>query len=155
MPAALIARSARSLGGPLADPLRSAGLLILRVTLGVQMLALHGWPKLTDFSDIAPNFPDPIGVGSQLSLALAVAAEVGASILIVLGLATRLAAVPFAFTMLVAAFIVHGADPWSDRELALVYLGGAVTLVLAGPGGWSLDRVIAGRLLAEPDPKKA
>jgi uncharacterized membrane protein YphA (DoxX/SURF4 family) len=40
---------------------------------------------------------------------------------LVLGLATRLAAFPLLFTMLTAAFFIHGDDPWAKKELAVLY----------------------------------
>ena len=38
------------------------GLTILRVSLGLTMLLAHGLPKLMGFANIAPYFPDPLGV---------------------------------------------------------------------------------------------
>lgn len=127
------------------DALTSSGLLVLRLGVGAMMLLLHGWGKLAMYGDLAGRFPDPLGLGSQASLALAVLAEVGCALLVVIGLGTRLAAIPLLITMIVAAFIVHGDDPWSKKELALLYAAPMVTLILAGPGRWSLDEVIARR----------
>lgn len=114
------------------------GLLVLRVAVGCLML-VHGVPKLMGFSEMADKFPDPIGLGSQLSLIMAIGAEVGCSILLILGLGTRLAAIPLAFTMIIALFVVHGSDPWKVKELAAVFLATYVVIILAGPGGFSLD----------------
>jgi putative oxidoreductase len=60
--------------------------------------------------------------------------------LLILGLGTRLAAMPLAFTMMVALFVVHAEDPWKVKELAAVYLGVYLALILTGPGDFSLDR---------------
>lgn len=122
--------------------LTSAGLLALRIAIGSLML-VHGTQKLLGFSQMADVFPDPIGMGSQLSLIAAIGAEVGCSLLVIFGLGTRLALVPLAFTMLVALVLVHSADPWSVKELAAVYLSVYVSLMIAGPGEFSLDRVLA------------
>lgn len=118
------------------------GLLILRVGVGGFMLLGHGWGKLTGFADLAGRFPDPIGVGSTASLVLAIFAEVVCALLVVVGLGTRFAAVPLLVTMLVAAGIVHGGDPWAKKELALVYAVPLLTLVFAGGGRFALDRVV-------------
>ena len=115
---------------------RDAGLLLLRLFAGGLMLVMHGLPKLLSFGDLLDSFPDPLGVGSAASLTLAVFAEVLCALAVVLGIGTRAAAVPLLVTMLVAAFIVHGADPWSKKELALVYAGMFATLVLLGGGRW-------------------
>jgi putative oxidoreductase len=118
-------------------------LLLLRLWIGLSMLLLHGWTKFTGFSDLSSKFPDPFGIGAQNSLILAVFAEVVCSILLVLGLFTRLAALFGAVTMAVAFFIVHKASltmgPGSG-ELAFIYLAGYLTLFFAGAGKYSLDR---------------
>ena len=119
----------------------STGLLVLRVAAGCLML-VHGWQKLAGFSEMAVEFPDPIGMGSQFSLVSAIGAEVGCSLLLIVGLGTRLAALPLAFTMIIALFVVHGADPWQKKELAAVYLSVYVAIGLAGPGKFSLDEIV-------------
>jgi len=122
----------------------SIGLLLLRVGIGCLML-VHGIAKVNGFGDLGAEFPDPIGVGSRLSLMLAIAAEVGCSILLILGLFTRLAAIPLAFTMIVAFFVVHRQDPWEAKELAGTYLVVYLSLILTGPGIFSLDHLWRGR----------
>lgn len=117
----------------------SAGLLLLRVGIGCLML-VHGVAKIQGFGEMSAAFPDPIGLGSKLSLIMAIGAEVGCSILLIVGLGTRLAAIPLAFTMLVALFIVHSADPWQAKELAATFLLVYVSLILTGPGRFSLDQ---------------
>lgn len=103
----------------------------------------HGFPKLQRLLAGEMQFGDPIGLGPEVSLVLTVFAEVVCSILIVLGLGTRLAAIPSIVTMAVAAFIVHGADPFGRKEMALLYLVGYVVLLLSGSGKFSVDRIIS------------
>lgn len=123
----------------------SLGLLVLRLGFGGLMLT-HGIPKLMNYSTLATQFPDPIGMGSQISLLLAIGAEVGCSLLLILGLFTRLATLPLIITMLVAALIVHGADPFAKKEAALTFLISYVTLLMTGPGRFALDAWIAPHL---------
>jgi putative oxidoreductase len=85
------------------------------------------------------EFGDPLGIGTRPSLVLAIVAEVGCSLLILLGLFTRFATLPLLFTMLVAAFIVHAADPLGKKELALLYALLFATLFFTGPGKYSID----------------
>lgn len=120
----------------------SIGLLILRLAAGTMMVYGHGWKKLMSFSEKAGTFPDPIGVGNELSMALAVGAEVGAAALLIVGLFTRLAAVPLMFTMIVAAFVVHGDDPFARKELALMYLSVFTALACVGAGRFSVDGAV-------------
>ncbi|RZO51654.1 MAG: DoxX family protein [Sandaracinaceae bacterium] len=115
------------------------GLLVLRVTIGSMMLLGHGLPKLMTFGEKLHRFPDPIGVGSEASLTLAVFAEVVCAGLIAVGFATRLATIPLLVTMLVAALVIHGDDPWARKEFALLYAVPALTLLLTGPGKLSVD----------------
>lgn len=117
----------------------SVGLLILRLFFGGLMLT-HGYPKLMKLIEGNLQFRDPIGIGEGFSLVLTVFAEFLCSIFIILGLYTRLSAIPLIVTMLVAAFIVHGSDPIGTQEKALLYLGAYLTLFFAGAGKYSLDK---------------
>jgi putative oxidoreductase len=120
--------------------LENVGLLILRVGIGGFMLFGHGWSKLLNFGQMATSFPDPIGVGSQISLALTVFAEVFCAFFIMIGLFTRYTVVPLVITMLVAAFIVHGGDPWGKKEFCLLYAIPLISLFFTGPGDFSVDK---------------
>lgn len=115
-------------------------MLILRLALGSFMIYGHGWRKLLKLLAGAPyKFADPFGLGAGASLFLATFAEVACAALLIVGLFTRMATIPLIVTMLVAAFIAHGADPFADKEMALLYLAGYVALALTGPGWYSLD----------------
>lgn len=115
------------------------GLLLLRASAGLLMLIQHGLPKLLGFSQKAATFSDPLGLGSTASLVLAVFAEVFCALFVVLGLGTRIAAVPLVVTMLVAAFVVHAGDPFAKKELALLYAAIFSVLILTGPGAFSVE----------------
>lgn len=144
------------------EGLRSIGLLILRVGVGGYM-ATHGWGKLQMvLAGDLEQFPDLIGIGSAPSLLLVTFAEFLCALLVVLGLATRLAAVPVVIAMGVAAFVAHAADPWTaeagvrlfqsgeaqswaSKEGPLLFLIPFLALVFTGPGGISLDALIRQR----------
>ena len=118
------------------------GILVLRLFFGGFMIILHGWGKMLKlFSEGPIEFGDPIGLGPTVSLGLTVFAEFLCSILIMLGLFTRWAAIPLIITMLVAAFIVHGPDPLMRKEKALLYLAPYIFLLLNGAGKYSLDHL--------------
>lgn len=106
-------------------------------------MLVHGVQKLMGFSALANVFPDPVGMGSQLSLTMAIAAEVGCSVLLILGLGTRLAVIPLAFTMIVALFVVHADDPWKVKELAAIFLTVYTAIFITGPGRCSLDAMFS------------
>lgn len=124
---------------PIASPAALHGwLLILRIAVAGMMLT-HGIPKLQNILAGNWEFGDPIGLGAELSLGLTVFAEVGCSLLILIGLFTRFATLPLLFTMLVAFFIVHGADEFGKKELPLLYALVYATLFFTGPGKYSAD----------------
>jgi putative oxidoreductase len=104
------------------------------------MIMAHGLPKLSSFSEKMETFPDPLGVGSTLSLSMAVFSEVFCSIFLLIGYKTRFFTAPLVITMLVAFFLVHGQDPFRDRELAFMYLLAYVAIMFTGAGKYSLDR---------------
>jgi len=115
-------------------------LLLLRLTAGFLMLT-HGVGKLSMLVGDAPiKFADPIGLGETVSLALAVFAEVVCSILLIFGIATRLAVIPLLITMLVAFFIVHQNDEFGRKELPLFYLMVYCCLAITGAGKYSADK---------------
>jgi putative oxidoreductase len=113
--------------------------LVLRITVAAFMLT-HGGPKLSKLlAGGEIQFADPLGLGPALSLGLAVFAEFFCSLLIGIGLGTRLAAIPLMITMLVAAFISHGPDPFRQKEMALLYFLFYLALLVIGSRKYSFD----------------
>lgn len=131
------------------DGVAAAGLLLLRAGVGLMMLLGHGLDKLRNFDTYqaswhVPDFFPFYFLTPSASLMATIAGEVVAAALLVLGLLTRPAAFLLGFVMVVAAFEVHGAAPWTAREgpskeLALLYLLPLVVLLLTGAGAWSAD----------------
>ena len=107
-------------------------LLALRILFGVLLMS-HGVQKWANFDAMSGSFPDPLGVGSQMSLMLA----------FIFGFLYRLAMIPMIFTMSMAFFVIHGNDPFSVKELAFIYLVVFVLMYIAGPGKYSIDHFIA------------
>jgi putative oxidoreductase len=124
----------------------SLALLILRLWLGLTMLINHGFGKLKDFSHLSGDFPDPLHIGHAASLVLVVFAEVVASVLLVMGLLTRFAALVLTINMAVAFFLVHkhSLSGSHSGELAFIYLAAYVVLFLAGAGKMSMDQSLFG-----------
>jgi putative oxidoreductase len=122
----------------------SLGLLILRVGVAGTMALRHGLPKLLEFSTSMHAFPDPLGLGSTLSLSLVVFAEFLCSILVLVGIFTRFSVIPLVIAMAVAFFIIHGSDPFMKKELALLYLTAFSCILATGPGRFSADTLFRG-----------
>ena len=126
-------------------PSRDLGLLLLRVAFGASLIGAHGWGKLVDFSERSSSFPGAFNIGSEASLALAVFAEVVCGLAVILGIGGRLPAAVLSAFFVVAFFMIHGGDPFGERELAFVYLVGFLTLFLTGPGRYSLGKLLRGK----------
>lgn len=122
-------------------------LLAARIVFGLLFLS-HGGAKIASFDALLDTFPDPLGFGSRFSLVLAIVAEGVCSALFIAGAFYRLALLPMIFLLSTAAFVVHRGDPFAAKELAVVYLLIFVFLFFTGPGRFSLDRLIALRLVA-------
>lgn len=114
------------------------GILVIRVLTSVLMIFPHGWSKLINFSSKLNTFPDPLGISSPLSLSATVFTEVFCSAAIIVGIKTRWAALALFFTMIVAAFVVHGQDPWMRKEKALLYAVVYLGLFFSGGGRYSV-----------------
>lgn len=117
-------------------------LLIARIGIAAFMLT-HGIPKMVMLLSGDPvTFPSLMGMSAELSLALAVFAEVVCSVFLLAGFATRLAAIPLIITMAVAALFIHAADSFGVKEPALLYLLVYLVLLLAGSGKYSMDYLL-------------
>jgi len=124
-------------------------ILFLRIAIAAFMIR-HGLPKLSKLlAGGEIQFGNPIGLGPALSLILVVFSEFVCSILIGIGLGTRLASIPLMITMFVAAFITHGPDPFGKKEMALLYLLFYLTLLIIGSRKYSIDYLLTRKISKE------
>ena len=115
-------------------------LLLLRITFGGLMLINHGLGKFDKFMAQDPiKFADPIGIGMEASLGLTVFGELICPLLIVVGLFTRWVSIPALITMLVAIFVIHWADPFGDKEKAILFAVPYLIFIIMGAGRYSID----------------
>lgn len=128
----------------LSDQKTNVSLLILRVVAGSVMIP-HGYNKLINFSEKSADFMSFLGLGSEISFGLLVGAEFFCSILLVAGLFSRFALIPLVIAMFVAAFKAHSGEIFGDGEMSFLYLACYFTLLIAGPGKWSIDHFLFGR----------
>ncbi|MBT8177808.1 MAG: DoxX family protein [Eudoraea sp.] len=115
------------------------GIALLRIFASAMMM-VHGFSKLQKLLNSDFQFANPVGLGETPSLFLTVIGEFVCPIFIIIGFKTRWAAAITAVTMGVAGFIHHRADPFSDKELALVYFVVFLAIALIGPGKYSVDK---------------
>ena len=129
--------------------LQSFGITVIRLVMGAVFIA-HGAQKLFGFGleGVAGGFAQ-MGIPlPTVSAYLVTGAELFGGIALVLGLFTRLATLPLAFSMLVAMVMVHAKAGFflpNGYEFVLTLLAGTVGLALAGPGALAVDNVIAAR----------
>ena len=119
------------------------GMLALRLGICGSLFLKHGYEKIFTFSQMAVNFPDPLHIGSTPSLICALIGDSVCSLLIVVGLATRLSALYSLSVILVAWGIVHhfiyfphSAD---HGQVCWLYIAGLIPILIAGPGRFSID----------------
>ena len=125
---------------------KNSVMLLVRLFIGISMILLHGLPKIEKyFAGGEIQFFDFLGIGVIATLILAIIIEIGCSILIMLGLFTRIAAVLLIFTMLVAAFGSHFSDGFKIMESSLLYLTVYALIWAFGPGDFSVDAMISKR----------
>jgi putative oxidoreductase len=113
-------------------------LLILRVGASVFMIH-HGYTKMTHFAEMQEKFINFLGFSGSVSLCLTIFAELFCSIVLLFGFLSRVVAIPLLFTMLVAVFVGHHGDIFGDGEHAALYILIYAAILIAGPGGYSLD----------------
>jgi putative oxidoreductase len=124
-------------------PKTDEALLVLRLLTAGPLFLKHGTEKLFTFSQMSAHFPDPLHIGVVPSLLFAALSDGICTLLLILGLATRWAALIIFVNIFVAWAFVHHFIFFGRQadhgELIVLYLGAMIALFLAGPGKYSLD----------------
>lgn len=122
-------------------------LLILRIWAGFLLFYCHGLSKLTHFSQMSGHFPNPLHIGSLPTLLFAALSDGVCSLLVLLGLATRYAALVVVINLAAAFTFVHhlALTGPHNGELPFLFFGAYLTLVIAGPGRFSIDAAFGRR----------
>ena len=126
------------------DKMRDAAPLILRVATGA-IFAMHGWQKLSAGVPNVSMFLGQLGFPApELFAVLLIAAELGGGILLILGLFTHWVAKVLAFVAVVALVLVHMKNGFfmsaGGYEFIMLLFAASFSLMVTGPGKWSLDR---------------
>lgn len=137
------------------DLVQPVFMLLIRLYIGYQS-AVSGWAHLTHVDQTADFFKSLNIPMPRLNVYIAGSTEVIGGILIGLGLASRLVAIPFVFNFLIAMVSVDLADPtlrdklfhiWRDQDFVLkddafpFFFVGLMVLIF-GPGKLSLDYLV-------------
>jgi putative oxidoreductase len=132
----------------LADTLTFLGPTLARLTIGLVFIGT-GWGKLHSLGQVTEFFASLHIPAPGFNARLAASTEFFGGLLILVGLGTRLAALPVAFTMVVAILTAKRAD--LDGVTALVgfeewsYFTMCIWLAVAGAGPLSFDALVSRR----------
>lgn len=135
------------------SPDGNLGLALLRVFAGIGMMT-HGIPKLKGGPETWAGLGSVLtGIGAPgpdvfWGFMAAVAEGIGGGLLL-LGAGTPVAAFLIAFTMGIAAFVVHAQDAFAKKEMALLYLFIALLFLFKGAGRYSVDALATRQLRGE------
>lgn len=132
--------------------LQSPFLLAVRLYWGWQFMQT-GWGKLTDIGKVV-NFFTTLGIlAPALNAYLISTLEFGGGLCLILGLSSRLIALPLAIDMLVAYIaadrealfsIISNPDKFTSAA-PYTFLIASLLVLIFGPGKASLDALLAGR----------
>lgn len=129
------------------DDLRPWGLTILRIAVGLTAF-MHGWQKLVD-NGVGATGDFFASLGIPMSDAAAVfvtGVELSGGAALILGVATRIAALLLVGDMAVAFLEVHRVNGFFAQnggyELVMLIAAGSLALLLTGPGAAALDNAL-------------
>jgi putative oxidoreductase len=128
------------------DNLQPVTLLVLRCTLAL-LYFYYGYPKIAHGIAGPEQYMVSVGLPSYFAY-ISVALEVGGSVLLALGLGTRIVALLFTIEMGIALWkvdMVHGIRAVPDYQFALALGAAAFALASFGAGSISLDHAFFGR----------
>ena len=125
----------------------ATGLAVLRIVTGLIFLA-HGYQKFFIMGiDGTTGFFTQLGIPLPGVAAVLVATlESLGGIALILGLFTRIVAIPLAIDMVSAIFFFHAKNGFfvpGGIEFVLLLMSAAIALALAGPGSPSLDSLLS------------
>jgi putative oxidoreductase len=136
-----------------ASSLQSPFLLAVRLYWGWQFMET-GWGKLTDIGKVIGFFTE-LGIPAPALNAYFVSAlEFGGGVLLILGLGSRLIALPLVIDMLVAyitadreaLFSIFSSPDKFTSAAPYTFLIASLIVLIFGPGKISADALLAGRI---------
>jgi len=113
---------------------QGVGLLWLRVSASVLVIQVHGLPKLLHYTEQLRVIEDPFHLGANVTLCLAIFAEVLCPLLVIAGVLVRLACLPVLVVLLIALVAVHPEWTLEQGQFAWWLTIIFSTLLITGPG---------------------
>tara|TARA_Y100000992_G_scaffold97430_1_gene62908 strand:+ start:329 stop:748 length:420 start_codon:yes stop_codon:yes gene_type:complete len=115
--------------------------LLFRVVVGLSLMT-HGYSKLMRLVEGKVWGRTHLFFNEEVSFALITFAEFFAPLLIILGLGTRLFAIPVIYAFIIIVFDAHWDDPFTKMEKGLLFLISYIFIFMIGPGKISIDNLI-------------
>ena len=112
----------------------------------------HGWEifdkaKMNEYSkwmtDLKLFYP-------SLMAYIGKAVELVAGLLLLVGLFTRIAVIPLGLVMLFITFVIGNGRIFMEEQHPFMFVLMSLLFFLAGPGRWSLDKIIFERAASRP-----
>jgi putative oxidoreductase len=119
----------------------NTAMFLMRLVFGI-LLMNHGYGKLIHFNETAAHMPILFGMSSTITTALVVFAEFFCALFVILGLFTRLACLPILISFSYALTKAHNWDVFGKGEMATLFLGAFLVILIIGPGKVSVDGMV-------------
>lgn len=141
-------------GAGIRSPFGDFGFAAMRIGIGLYMALGHGYGKIFGEDRFGPSeqfigYTESLGFPAPEFFAwMAAITEFVGGLALAAGLLTRPAALGMIGTMVVAAFIAHGDDPWvaqpgeRSKEMAMLYMLPAIAILAIGGGRFSVDALL-------------
>jgi len=127
-------------------PLFNFGILFFRVAIASELIVVHGLKKIGIGVTSPEVIPNPIGLPDALNNFVAIAANVYLPFLIIIGLFTRLAALPALAVTATGYFLMHFNDDPMVRDIPFMYAVSLLLIVILGGGKYSADYLLIKKL---------
>lgn len=121
------------------NTVNNVALLIFRVLLSIELFRVHGLKKFRLENGQKEHVPNPLHLPEQLNGLVATFSDTVVPVLVILGVATRLAVLPTIGVTAIGYFVVHRNDPVEIRDVPFMYTLCFLFLLAVGPGTYSLD----------------
>lgn len=130
----------------LSNSIVHVALCIFRIIVSLELIVVHGFKKIGIGLSTPESVPNPFGMPENLNQTLAIVANIGFPIFIILGFLTRLATLPILAVTLTGYFILHVHDSLIIKDIPLMYSLCFLFLMIVGPGKYSIDQIIHKKL---------
>ena len=122
------------------------GLLFFRFAVSAELTVVHGLKKIGWGVPEAEKVPNPLQFPELLNQSIGIAANLVCPLFIILGLFTRVAALPVLAVTLTGYFVQHWNDSLLDKDIPFMYSICFGLIIYYGAGTYSLDQLIHNKL---------